>query len=135
MRHLAPLGLVFLFACSSQESGALRKVTYGRDFHYLEKQQVRGAMDKIAKEVVALEALLRAEAAPEQAQVVLHLDGMIAAAGELEGSASASNHPILDANLPTFRRDLTAARAAAAKDPPNYYLAGSVAGACQYCHH
>lgn len=134
MRNAWALGLL-LCACTSSEGGALRQVTYGRDFHYLEKQEVRTAMDRIAKEVVALEALLRADAPAPQPQVLLHLDAMIAAAAELEAPGRAGNHPILDANLPTFRRDLNAARSSAAKDPPNYYLAGSVAGACQYCHH
>ena len=36
--------------------------------------------------------------------------------------------------LRTLADDLRAARTAAEHDPPNYFLAGSVSGACLYCH-
>jgi hypothetical protein len=46
-----------------------------------------------------------------------------------------SNHAKLDLGSDAFRERLAAARRAAQRDPPDYYLAGSVSGACRYCHH
>lgn len=44
------------------------------------------------------------------------------------------NHPKVSRRIERFRDDLAAARRALALNPPNYYLAGSIAGACSHCH-
>jgi hypothetical protein len=45
-----------------------------------------------------------------------------------------SNHPKVARNVGRFRKDLANAQRAVQVDPPSYYLAGSVSGACMHCH-
>jgi len=50
------------------------------------------------------------------------------------GSAAPDGEISLQRSHGAFRRDIEMARLAAERDPPNYFLAGSVAGSCSYCH-
>jgi hypothetical protein len=45
-----------------------------------------------------------------------------------------TNHPLIDQHLDKFQRDLDLARRAVEAEPPSYFLAGSITGACLYCH-
>ena len=41
---------------------------------------------------------------------------------------------MLDRNLPAFTERLLRARRDVERDPPRYFVAGTVAGACLVCH-
>jgi hypothetical protein len=53
---------------------------------------------------------------------------------ELQLDGRRSNHPMLEAHFDQFRQDIIRARDAVRADPPAYFLAGAVSGACVYCH-
>ena len=63
-----------------------------------------------------------------------HLKGMELAILDLNRSGWPTNHPLVDANRSTFLRDIKIAREAISREPANFLLAGSVSGACVYCH-
>ena len=93
-------------------------------------------MRDLAMSALALDTRLRDKDRPQdelQEDVLGHLTAMELAAAQLDGPGRAT-HPLIDQNLPAFRRDIAAAKAAAAADPPDYFLAGSVVGSCRYCH-
>lgn len=135
---LGPLLALVMGACAVA-APAVRKVTYAPDLRYLAGRQVSEVMGTLAKAAVELDALLRDEtpatpAADLRGEVVRLLQVMEGAASDLDAGPT-TNHPVLDENLGLFRADLAAAREAAEVDPPNYFLAGSVAGSCLlYCH-
>jgi hypothetical protein len=84
-----------------------------------------------------LRRLLRGESEvgrDPRSQIVLLLADMEQTVQQLGPDPWSSNHPQLGAGLKVLADDLRAARTAAEHDPPNYYLAGSVSGACLYCH-
>jgi hypothetical protein len=61
--------------------------------------------------------------------------------GAMEGTVQqigpnqwSTNHPELKTGLEALETDVHAAREAVKHDPPSYFLAGSVSGACLYCH-
>ena len=86
---------------------------------------------------LALRELLRggAESGNDQrSQIVLLLADMGQTVEQLGPDPWSSNHPQLGEGLRTLADDLRAARTAAEHDPPSYFLAGSVSGACLYCH-
>jgi len=112
----------------------IRQYTYPPDFRYIEQHELSTAMGRLAVGVDGLNRLLRpAGPPPAPAAVVAQLDELQSIASRLTGTVG-TNHPWLDKNLPTFRRDIELAKRAAGHDPPNYYLAGTIAGACDYCH-
>jgi hypothetical protein len=129
------LGAGFVAGCGS--AGTIRRFTYPPDFQYLEHSKVVSAMGMLARDVRALKRLLAGTGAldaGQHAEVVRLLRAMEATAAELDPKGRRTNHPVIDQNIGAFRRDIEMARLAAERDPPNYFLAGSVAGSCSYCH-
>lgn len=130
------LALLALGGCRGTSANA-RHATYAPDFHYYDEQEIKTGMHALAGDVRELQVLLREPAddpALEQAEVLRLLDDISRVLSELDVPASSSNHPNLSQNLEAFRNDVADARAAASRDPPNYFLAGTVAGSCVYCH-
>jgi hypothetical protein len=125
------------FAGCGGSAAHLRGYTYPPDFRYISPSELSGAMGQLAVGVERLDRLLRhggvgGEAL--QAEVVQELGDLAHIAAGLSAGGMGTNHPWLNNNLGAFRRDLDLARRGATHDPPNYYLAGSIAGACGYCH-
>jgi hypothetical protein len=129
------LGAGLVTGCGS--AGTIRRFTYPPDFKYLERSEVKSAMGALARDVRALKRLLAGTEtldADQRAEVARLLRAMEATAAELDPKGRRTNHPVIDQNIGAFRRDIEMARLAAERDPPNYFLAGSVAGSCSYCH-
>jgi hypothetical protein len=114
----------------------VRQFTYPPEFRYIEREEIRAAMRQLAAHSRALNQLMRSIDGPQanRAEIIAHLNAMEEAALKLDQSGWPSNHPMIDMNLPSFRRDLKFAREAIERDPPNFLLAGPVTGACVYCH-
>jgi len=74
------------------------------------------------------------ETAAHRPEVLHHLRMMEQATIELNRTGWPTNHPLVDANRSSFLRDIRAAQEAVSRNPANFLLAGSVSGACAYCH-
>jgi hypothetical protein len=135
-RRLAIASLVAFCACA-EFAREVREHTYPRDFEYLSEGQIHSVMGQFALHVRRLDALLAEgeERGVPRDHVVELLRAMEQLAQTLGSGEVRSNHPMLDEGIDGFRGRLGAARRAAERDPPNYYLAGTVSGACGYCHH
>ena len=128
------LGATLFAGC---DPAKIRRFTYPPDFKYLEHSQVESAMLKLARDVRSLDRILREpdpESTDQQTQVAKILRAMETTAAELDPGGQRSNHPLIDRNIKAFRQDIEMARRAAEHDPPNYFLAGTVSGACRSCH-
>lgn len=128
------LGATLFAGCNPAK---IRRFTYPPDFKYLEHSQIESAMLKLARHVRSLDRILREpdpESTDQQTQVAKILRAMETTAAELDPGGQRSNHPLIDRNIKAFRQDIEMARRAAEHDPPNYFLAGTVSGACRYCH-
>ena len=128
---------VGVLACT-RGPAQVRRFTYPPDFQYIPQQRLNETMWQLARDVHALDRLLRAPGEPpaeQRTRALALLAAIDQEAAGLQSGGMPSNHPHLDANLARFRADVGAARAAATLDPPHYYLAGSLSGACLYCHH
>jgi hypothetical protein len=137
MRRLGGLAAALVLAGCASAPDAVRSATYPPGFHYLTAAKLETAMGRLARDATALNALLRREGDPaeaERAEVVRLLAQMEATTGTLDVDGATSNHPMLSRHLASFRRDLERAQRAAEAKPPNYFLAGSVTGACLACH-
>ena len=128
------LGATLFAGCTPAK---IRRFTYPPDFKYLEHSQIESAMLKLARHVRSLDRILREpdpESTDQQTQVAKILRAMETTAAELDPGGQQSNHPLIDRNIKAFRQDIEMARRAAEHDPPNYFLAGTVSGACRHCH-
>ena len=113
-----------------------RQYTYPPEFRYIERDTVRSTMRDLAVHARELNDLIRSSDGPQsrRAEIITHLRAMEQAAERLDQSGWPTNHPLIEMNLPSFRRDINFAREAIEREPPNFLLAGPVTGACVYCH-
>jgi len=135
-RAVAWLLVVACGACSGEPLERVRDYTYPPDLHYITKQQIRTTMGALAAQVDALDEIMWQPGGPtgkDQARVVEILSQMRTLARELDPRAH-SSHPRIEAHGARLRHDIERALAAARRAPPNYYYAGTVSGACTYCH-
>ena len=101
-----------------------------------DETKVHGAMGEIAVRVRAIEGILR-EGSPgpaRRAEVQRLLEELEREASALSVESVRASHPALAGNLDGFLADIRMARRAVAADPPNYFLAGTISGACAACH-
>jgi hypothetical protein len=117
--------------------GASRAYVYAPTFNYITDEQLQSSMWQLAAGVESLEARLAPSVAPskmQQADVIRTLTQMDAAAARLGPEGWPSNHPRITQRLGWFRDRVASAKRAAEVDPPSYFLAGSLSGACYACH-
>ena len=128
--------LFALTACNDVAS-TVRKVTYPPDFKYVTEAELRSNMQRLAYNLEALDqALASAESEPAERQrrAVDALTNIARVATDLRAGDAGSNHPFLQDYMGTFASQVGRARIAASLNPPDYYPAGKVAGACTSCH-
>ena len=135
-----PLGLIlltFLLITCSDFARAVRTVTYPPDFVYVDSQQLRSRMQRFGYELRQLDlALANADSEnPElQQQVVEILRNIERLGSDLQAGDAGSNHPFLQDGMPALLADVRQARMGASLNPPRYYMAGRLSGACVNCH-
>lgn len=114
-----------------------REATTPREMKAIAHREIHSAMHVMAAHVHNLDDALRDDALPadeKQRRVLGALDGIAAEARNLHPPGATVSHAMLHDKLPQFIRDIEGARAAAAAEVPQYFLAGSVSGACMACH-
>jgi hypothetical protein len=137
INRLSAYLLVTGLAMGCARSGELvRSITYPPSIRYLSDQEVRTAMGRLAKDVVDLDALIH-----ESPEVrTANNDELLAILRSMRSTASSmtsggdTNHPRIDRYLPKMIDDIDRAIGAAENRSANYYYAGTVIGACEYCH-
>ena len=101
-------------------------------------EDVHASMWKMARAVERVNVIMRRSDTPltsiEQQEVLHLLDEMEVVATRLATDGARDAHPLLGKNIDLFRADLALSRRTAAANPPNFYMAGTIAGACAYCH-
>ncbi len=115
----------------------VRKLTYPGDITYIDRTTITGAMRQMADAVTRLEKAIRSAPSPEavdQKTVVGELQVLEKLASSLQTQKGYSTDPLLDKHMSAFIDDVTLAREQAQKQPPNYFLAGHIAGSCAACH-
>lgn len=101
-----------------------------------DETKVHGAMGEIALRVRAVEGILREGSPGPEGRIEVErlLEELDREASKLSVESVRGSHPALARNLDGFLADIRMARRAAAADPPDYFLAGTLSGACAACH-
>jgi hypothetical protein len=130
-------GVLVLQVLSCADFAArVRRYTYPPTFHYITDEQLRSTMWRLAYHSRELRQLMTSpeETVAHRADVLGHLQMMEQTTIELNRTGWPTNHPLIDANRSSLLQDIRAAQNAVSHDPPNFLLAGTVSGACAYCH-
>ena len=116
----------------------VRATTMPPDLRYLPPEQIRTAMWVLAAEIAELERILETPELMDrpvtQSDVRARLARMRVAAESIDVPGKTTQHPVLNRNLDRFLGRLRQAERAVDRDPPNYFPASTLAGACFVCH-
>jgi hypothetical protein len=124
-------------ACSASWIDVFRRHTYPPDFRYVPDEQLRDSMWFLGRETLELRRVLgdpNLSDETRRTRAELLLGGMQETVRKIGPEQWSSNHPELQSGLQALESDIQAAREGVLHDPPNYFLAGSISGACGYCH-
>jgi hypothetical protein len=130
-------GLLLLGACSGDLTERIRSVTYPPATGYVPPEDVRTAMRELSSSSHEISRLLRKSEGPgevDRAAILARIREMEIASRTLGARGWPTNHPMISAKIDVFLDDVVRARRDVELEPPRYALAGSVAGACAYCH-
>ena len=128
---IAVLAASVVFGCAQ-----IRKLTYPRDFVYLERKELRSKMALLGLYIRHLDEALvdtSADSDEQQQRVVGLLDKMAGLTAEF-GSGVITNHLVIDDHIDDFKSDVNTALYDARANPPNYFAAGRLVGSCLGCH-
>ncbi len=125
------LTAVLFSACAD-----IRKLTYPPEITYIDRNELRSAMYRMASALQQLDALIVEETSVEPPhQKIMHQLGTIEhAANDLASGNTVTNHKAIDEHMDQFLADVAKARLMANASPPNYYYAGRLSGSCGACH-
>lgn len=129
--------LAIVIAASIVGCAQIRKLTYPKDFTYLEKREVDTLMQSMGDSIVRLDQLV-AEAetsdATQQQKIIGELDVLESIAARLSGGHTQTNRPVISDHIGEFIGDIGEAKMFASASPPNYSNAGKLTGRCLACH-
>jgi hypothetical protein len=123
--------------CGTSLTESLRSHAYPPDFRYVPDDKLRVSMWLLGHETAELRRVLADPSISDdtrRTRAELLLGGMEDTVQKIGVGEWSSNHENLQSGLEALQSDIHAAHEAVNHDPPNYFLAGSVSGACLYCH-
>ncbi len=129
--------ILLLSACNPHMRAEIRKHTYPPEFTFITDKQLKSAMWQLAEHVKKLDEVIlttNGATAQERREIIQILSKMEEISMTLGREGWPGSHSTVSRNIMKFRTDLVSARRAIEIDPPSYYLAGTVYGACAHCH-
>ena len=133
------LGLLVLFsvvACNSGGAG-FPQIASPPPFDFADGEELRTRMHQLAFELQRLDLALMAGESSDtisQQQIVGSLQNIERIAGVLREGDINVRHTFLRSDMNGFISTVSRARMDAESNPPRYYMAGRVSGACVNCH-
>ena len=135
--------LTSVLACGSG-AGTFPQIADPPPFDYVDGAELRSGMHQLAFELQQLDLALLSEEgagasnnrnmATSQRDVVNRLRNMERIGGNLREGDLSSTHDFLRSDMNVFLTTVGRARREAEANPPRYYAAGRVSGACVNCH-
>ena len=135
-RLFALLAVAFLTGCSSG-GGGFPRIANPPAFDYADGAQLRSQMHQLAFQLQQLDMTLAADRERDRNsrdEVINHLRNIERIGNDLREGDMSRNHIFLRNDMATFLSTVNRARMSAENNPPNYYMAGRVSGACVNCH-
>jgi hypothetical protein len=140
-RLSALLALAILSGCSNSGGGSdFPGIGNPPDFDYAGGAELRSQMHRLAFELQQLDMALVAETSGmetdrgTQDEIVSHLRDIERIGNDLREGDMSTSHSFLRNDMGNFLSTVNRARRAAENNPPGYYMAGRVSGACVNCH-
>ena len=121
-----------IFGCAQ-----IRKVTYPKDYVYLEPTKVTSKMALMSFYMRQIDEILLDDSvisSEQQRKIVSIVSKIDANANSLGADGVRTNHLVIDDHIDQFKTDVTVALRDASSSPPNYFALGRLSGSCLACH-
>ena len=131
---------LFLQACSNGGSVNSRfpAVANPPPFDYADGEELRSGMHELAFQLQLLDQALGMESdlrdPQAQDQIINSLETIERVGRQLSSVDMTSSHRFLRNDMEIFLSTVERAQRSAERNPPDYYMAGRVSGACINCH-
>lgn len=126
---------VVVTACASGAE-AVRSVTYGPSFQYIDESRLHDSMWRLAKGVQDLDTTLGGEAelneVDRQTRVLAILDDMAAATSAVSAPGQSTNHKNIELHIDRLQLEIALARRSA--ETNDYTAAKALPQTCLACH-
>lgn len=133
------LGLLaaLLVSCGNSGGAGFPQIASPPPFDFVDGENLRSRMHQLAFELQRLDmTLMGADSGDmvEQQQVVQSLENIERLASVIRENELSVRHTFLSDDMAGFISTVTRARMSAESNPPQFYMAGRVSGACVNCH-
>jgi hypothetical protein len=132
---VAGFGVVCVAACASG-SEALRQITYGPSFQYIDESRLHDSMWRLAKGIQDLDTTLATETElnelERQSRVLAILDDMAAATAAVSAPGQSTNHKNIELHIDRLQLEIALARRSA--ETNEYVAAKALPQTCLSCH-
>jgi len=137
-RATLALSIPLVLAACSGGTSTFPQIASPPPFDYADGEELRSSMHRLAFELQQLDLSLMVadmdQDPSERGQVVARLDNIQRIGEDLIAGDFSTNHVFLSSDMSRFLSTVNRARMSAENNPPNYYQAGRVSGACVNCH-
>lgn len=132
----AVVGTVVVVSACASGAEAVRSVTYGPSFQYIDESRLHDSMWRLAKGVQDLDTTLGGEAelneVDRQTRVLAILDDMAAATSAVSAPGQSTNHKNIEMNIDRLALEIALARRSA--ETNDYTAAKALPQTCLSCH-
>jgi hypothetical protein len=129
------LGVCGIAACAAGGE-AIRQITYGPSFQYIDESRLHDSMWRLAKGVQDLDTTLTTETELDelerQTRVLAILDDMAAATAAVSAPGQSTNHKNIELHIDRLQLEIALARRSA--ETNDYVAAKALPQTCLSCH-
>ena len=115
----------------------VRKLTYSKDFTYVEDKEVRNLMRKMSKGVERLGQVVESSTVTEparQQKIISEINELESIAAKLSAGHTQTNQLFISDHIEQFSSDISTAKMLVKASPPDYSRISVIVGNCQQCH-
>jgi len=129
--------VAILIVASIAGCAEVRKLTYSKDFTYVEDKEVKSLMRKMGKGVERLGQIVTKASTTDtaqQQQIISEISELESIAARLSAGHTQTNQLFISDHIEQFITDIGTAKMFARTNPPDYSKVGEIVNNCQECH-
>ena len=134
-----PFSLLAAMLIATGMSGCaeVRKLTYSKDFTYVENKEVRSLMRKMSKGVERLGQVVEQPTSPDstkQQKIISEINELETITAKLSAGHTQTNQLFISDHIEQFITDIGTAKMLAKTNPPDFSKVEEIVNNCQQCH-
>jgi len=134
-----PFSLLAAILIATGISGCaeVRKLTYSRDFTYVENKEVRSLMRKMSKGVERLGQVVEQPTSTDstkQQKIISEINELENITAKLSAGHTQTNQLFISDHIEQFITDIGTAKMLAKTNPPDFSKIEEIVNNCQQCH-